>query len=160
MLTAQTLRDLDRPELRLPDLNLPDLNLQDVHLADDASAFLRRADVAGRVDTAVDAATDVARSVIGQLPGRRRRRRSPFLVAGLLLGALAVTSAAAWWARRSAARLEAQRVAEEERELDLEAMDRAADEGMTGVSTLPAGGATGFGYVPDRNRSTVTAPVA
>jgi hypothetical protein len=148
MLTTSTLRDFDRPNLSLPD----------------AADLLRRADVPGRVDTAMDTAAEVARAVIEQLPGQRKRRRPPVLLAGIVVGALAVTGVTAWWMRRSAARLEARRLAEEERELDLAALDRAADEGMTGPAVTPAGisvaGTTGLGSTaPHRDGSALAEPV-
>ncbi len=97
----------------------------------DPGAMLRSADVSGRVDAAVDAASEAVRGVIEQLPGqRRRRRRLPILVAALVLGGLAAVGVAGWLRRRNASTTaSAQKL--DDQAFDTHALDRAANEGMS-----------------------------
>lgn len=97
---------------------------------DDVGDLIRRADVPGRVDTAMDAASGAVRGVIRQLPGQRRsRRRAPLVLAGLLVGALAAAGLATWLVRRGARARVTARIGDDR--FDREALDRAADEGMS-----------------------------
>lgn len=97
----------------------------------DPGAMLRSADVSGRVDAAVDAASEAVRGVIEQLPGqRRRRRRLPFVVAALVLGGLAAVGVAGWLRRRDALSTTASDLKLDAEAFDTHALDRAADEGM------------------------------
>lgn len=94
--------------------------------------MLRSADVSGRVDAAVDAASEAVRSVIEQLPGqRRRRRRLPIVVAVLVLGGLAAVSVAGWLRRRNARSTTASDLTLDDQAFDTHALDRAANEGMS-----------------------------
>ena len=98
----------------------------------DPGAMLRSADVSGRVDAAVDAASEAVRGVIEQLPGqRRRRRRLPFVVAALVLGGLAAVGVAGWLRRRNALSTTTSDLTLDDQEFDTHALDRAANEGMT-----------------------------
>ena len=97
---------------------------------DDVGDLIRRADVPGHVDTAMDAASEAVRGVIQRLPGQRRsRRRGPLVLAGVLLGILATAGLAAWLARRNRRAGAMARIGEDQ--FDREALDRAADEGMS-----------------------------
>lgn len=98
----------------------------------DPGAMLRSADVSGRVDAAVDAASEVVRGVIEQLPGqRRRRRRLPIVVAALVLGGLAAVGVAGWLRRRNALSTTASDLTLDDQAVDTHALDRAANEGMS-----------------------------
>ena len=107
----------------------------------DPAAILRSADVPGRVDAAVDAASEAVRGVIEQLPGqRRRRRRLPILVAALVLGGLAAIGLAGWLRRRNALSTAAPDLALDDQAFDTHALERATNEGMTittGVEVRP-----------------------
>jgi hypothetical protein len=97
----------------------------------DPGELLRGADVPAYVDAAMGAASEAARGVIERLPGRRRRRRRlPVLMTAIAVGALALVGAATWVARRRRAGMPA-RDPVEDREFDRDALDRAANEGMT-----------------------------
>jgi hypothetical protein len=99
----------------------------------DPGEFLRRVDVPAQVDAAMEIASEAARGVIERLPGqRRRRRRLPILVAAVSVGVLAAVGVAAWAMRRRAAGIAA-RDRVEDMEFDREALDRAANEGMSVV---------------------------
>lgn len=96
----------------------------------DAGAMLRNADVSGRIDAAVDAASEAVRGVIEQLPGqRRRRRRLPIVVAALVIGGLAAVGVAGWLRRRNALSTSSD-LALDDQAFDTHALDRAASEGM------------------------------
>lgn len=107
----------------------------------DPGAMLRSADVSGRVDAAVDAASEAVRGIIEQLPGqRRRRRRLPIVVAALVLGGLAAVGVAAWLRRRNALSTTASDLTLDDQAFDTHALDRAASEGMnvtTGDNARP-----------------------
>jgi hypothetical protein len=99
----------------------------------DAGEFLRRVDVPAHVDAAMEMASEAARGVIERLPGERRpRRRLPILVAAVSLGVLTAVGLAAWAMRRRAADI-ASRDRVEDMEFDRDALDRAANEGMSDV---------------------------
>ena len=97
----------------------------------DPGALLRSVDVSGRVDAAVDAASEAVRGVIEQLPGQRRRRRLPFVVAALVLGGLAAVGVAGWLRRRNALSTKLSDLALDDKDFDTHALDRAANEGMS-----------------------------
>ena len=97
----------------------------------DPGAMLRSVDVSGRVDAAVDAASEAVRGVIEQLPGQRRRRRLPFVVAALVLGGLAAVGVAGWLRRRNALSTKLSDLALDDKDFDTHALDRAANEGMS-----------------------------
>ena len=98
----------------------------------DPGTMLRNADVSGRVEAAVDAASEAVRGVIEQLPGqRRRRRRLPILVAALVLGGLAAVGVAGWLRRRNALSTTASDLTLDDQAFDTHALDRAANEGMS-----------------------------
>ena len=97
----------------------------------DPGEFLRRVDVPAHVDAAMEVASDAARGVIERLPGQRRpRRRLPIVVAGVAVGVLAAVGVATWLMRRRTAGIAA-RDRVEDREFDRNALDRAANEGMS-----------------------------
>ncbi len=97
----------------------------------DPGEFLRRVDVPAHVDAAMEAASEAARGVIERLPGQRRpRSRLPILVAGVAVGVLAVVGVATWLMHRRTAGVAA-RDRVEDREFDRDAIDRAANEGMS-----------------------------
>ena len=97
---------------------------------DDVGDLIRRADVPGHVDTAMDAASGAVRGVIQRLPGQRRsRRRGPLVLAGVLVGILATACLAAWLVRRNRRAGATAPVGEDQ--FDRAALDRAADEGMS-----------------------------
>ena len=101
----------------------------------DPGEFLRRVDVPAQVDAAMEIASEAARGVIERLPGqRRRRRRLPIPVTAVSVGVLAAVGVAAWAMRRRAAGIAA-RDRVEDMEFDRDALDRAANEGM---SVVPA----------------------
>jgi|GEM_PF-4896741 len=98
----------------------------------DPAAMLRSADVPGRVDAAVEAASEAVRGVIEQFPGqRRRRRRLPMMVAALVLGGLAAVGVAGWLRRRNALSTTASESLPSDLAFDTHALDRAASEGMS-----------------------------
>lgn len=97
----------------------------------DPGAMLRSADVSGRVDAAVDAASEAVRGVIEQLPGQRRRRRRLPIVVALVLGGLAAVGVAGWLRRRNALSTTASDLTLDAQAFDTHALDRAADEGMS-----------------------------
>ena len=120
-------------------IRLPDAGFDPIAVArsardqslDDVGDLIRRADVPGRVDTAMDAASEAVRDVIGKLPGQRRsRRRGPLVLAGLLVGIL-VAAGLALLVRRN--RRGATAGSGEDR-FDREALDRASDEGMSATA--------------------------
>ena len=83
----------------------------------------------------MEAASGAVRGVLEQLPGhRRRRRRLPIAVAGLVVGAFAAIGVATWWIRRRTASTARPDVVVLDRELNQDALDRAANEGMPAIT--------------------------
>ncbi len=103
----------------------------------DPGALLQRADVAGHLDSAMEAASEAVRGAIQQLPGQRRSRPwRPLLAAGLLVGVIAVVGVASWLVVRRKANASAERIIEDQA-FDQAALDRAANEGMPVMTSPP-----------------------
>jgi hypothetical protein len=102
------------------------------HTLDEVDDLVRRADVPGHVDAAMDAASGAVRGFIRRLPGQRQSRsRTPLVLAGLLVvGIVAGAGLTAWLVRRSARNAAVTAIVGED-QLDREALDRASDEGMS-----------------------------
>jgi hypothetical protein len=130
--TASRLADLDFDAESIrrwaKDLQVPDV-----------AEMARAADVPGRVEDGLSAASAAVRGAIERLPSeRRRRRRRSFFLGGLVVTLLTVAGiAASWWMRRMTV-VDAGEDAEVQ--FDGEALDRAADDGMAVAADLTSVG--------------------
>lgn len=125
-------------------------------LLSELATSVRDADVPGRLDDALDAASGVVQALVEQLPGQRRRRSMlvarAWLIGGAIVGAVLVTVGIAAWIRRRRAEGRAEKLrAAEDRAFDRAALDRATAEGMgPGTDPLPSpNGALHDGIVHD-----------
>jgi hypothetical protein len=96
----------------------------------DATQAVQDLDVPKRLEAGWQMAEQSIRDAIGQLPGQRRDRRPWGRLVQVLLAALVVASVAMWLKRRAGAAT----ADEADQRFDDEAVERAANEGMSAVS--------------------------
>jgi hypothetical protein len=133
---------LSTPTLNGSRFATPHLDLDDLPLVRSAGDLLthdlpraiRRADVPHRVEAGLDVAADAARSAMHQLPGRRERGARRWGSALAILGVVALVAATGLLMVRANAGAIARR---RELELDDEALDRAATDGMVAAADRP-----------------------
>lgn len=107
----------------------------------DLREIVRRADIVGRLDTTLAAASAGVRGTIQMLPGlRHQSRRRPLVAVGLLAGVLITVGLAGRLILRRKPAASAGRLVEdrdiEQATFDQAALDRAAGEGMP-LMTVP-----------------------